>query len=99
MPSHAMNDQPKQHRDRKRQLAGVLLIGLAFYPFSIGGFGYAVGRRWVPKRVVTAGLMFYEPANLALGLVPTEGGQTLSDRWHDWFITCVLRGQKDRERR
>lgn len=89
---------PKPGPNRKRQLAGVLLLLLAFYPFSYGAFGYACGRGWVPRWAIGVGFLFYEPANRALNLVPTEDGLTLGSYWRLWGMRCVLRGQDDTKR-
>lgn len=74
-----MDDQPKRARNRKRQLAGVLLvIRLVSYPVSAGPWAYAIGRGWVPMSVRRAGWWFFRPAQIVLSLVPTDDGYTLA---------------------
>lgn len=92
-----MNDQPKRRPNRKRQLAGVLLVTLCVsYPLSLGPWDYAIGRGWVSTWAKRASWWFYQPAAIALDLIPTEDGYTLAYHWMGWGLEWGERGERDR---
>lgn len=95
-----MTDQPKRRPHRKRQLIGLLLVSIVVcYPLSIGPWSYAWGRGWVPLPVRRASWYFYQPAYLALKLIPSKSGYSLAYYWIDWERACFERGERDRSAR
>jgi hypothetical protein len=93
----AMNDQPKRRPNRKRQLAGVLLVWLICYPVSLGPYMYALGREWVPEWAHRVARLYYYPA--ALVLWSDRRGPAPVDSWRRWVIECANRGERDRQQR
>lgn len=91
----SMIDQPKRRPNRKRQLAGVLLVYLICYPLSLGPYSYALGRGWVPRWAAAIGGLYFYPA---LAVPAPEGRRSLIHDWHNWVVDCLKSGMRDRQR-
>lgn len=79
-----MDAEPRRARNRKRQMAGVLLFAVISYPLTMCPFGYANGRGWLPDPAISANSAFVAPAHFVLTFIPGGSGLTLADRWRGW---------------
>ena len=94
-----MNHQPKRRPNRKRQLAGVvLIIVFVSYPLSLGPWNYAFGRGWVPVDVYRTGNWCFHPTALVMRCIPAGDGHSLEHHWALWADEWYDRGERERIR-
>ena len=94
-----MDAEPKRGPNRKRQLAGVLLLAAINYPLAVGPYGYAAGRGWLSDPAILVGSAFLAPAHFVLTFIPGGGGLTLADRWRGWHKDWFDLGVRHAEQR
>lgn len=88
-----MNDQPHRPRNRKRQIAGVLLVWMIFYPLSYGPYQYALGRGWIPGWSHRIAYWHYYPA---YAVVRSRHGPGPVKEYGNWVIDCFTSGDRER---